>query len=218
MAFKHVYFYDDQTANISAVKKSLKDHVTCVYIPKKPTANLTVDAYSTNSGEYINGMSLQDIQGICANEPITDSLFAFDWDDTITCVCGVSYPPLGPGSKEISFDDERSLVYWPKGLEGYLASIMGGTERLTAVREMIDRLVANNNTVIILTNNESASIYGSRGTRPLFIEMVKKLHPKLAIVSTYTNYPTLEVNEETGEFEFASTKGQVLSDYIANKI
>jgi len=95
---------------------------------------------------------------------------------------------------------------------------MGGTERLTAVREMIDRLVANNNTVIILTNNESASIYGSRGTRPLFIEMVKKLHPKLAIVSTYTNYPTLEVNEETGEFEFASTKGQVLSDYIANKI
>lgn len=220
MTFKHVYFYDDQASNIRSVKNKLGDHVTCVHVPKKPTANLTVDAYSTNSGEYINGMSLHDIQqiGTDTNEPITDSLFAFDWDDTISCLDGVSYPPLGLGSKEISFDDERSLVYWPKGLEGYLVSIMGGSERLTAIREMIDRLTTNNNTVIILTNNASASIYGSRGTRPLFIEMVKKLHPKLGIVSSYTNYPTLEVNEETGEFEFASTKGKVLSDYMANKI
>lgn len=222
MAFQHVYFYDDQPGNIRAVKNKLGDHVTCVYVPKNPTENLTVDAYSTNSGEYINGISLHDIQQIGltdTNEPkLTDSLFAFDWDDTLSCVGGVSYPPLGPGKKEISFDDERSLIFWPKGLEGYLTSIMGGPERLAAIREMIIRLIANNNTVIILTNNESASIYGSRGARPLFIEMVKQLHPALAIVSSYTNYPTLEVNEETGEFEFASTKGVVLSDYLKNRM
>jgi hypothetical protein len=218
MTFNHVYFYDDQPANIRSAKNHLKEHVTCFHVPKKLTEKLTLDKYNTNTGEYINGISLADIQQICTDPIITDSLFAFDWDDTISCVDGVSYPPLGLGNKEISFDDERSLVFWPKGLEGYLASIMGGPERLAAVREMITRLIANNNTVVILTNNESSSIYGSRGTRPLFIEMVKKLHPALALISSYTNYPTLEVNEETGEFEYASTKGKVLSDYIANKI
>jgi hypothetical protein len=217
MSFKHVFFYDDQQSNIRSVNKALGDRVTCIYVPKKPAANLTVDIYCTNPGDYINGISLADIRQIGLTEPITDSLFAFDWDDTISCVSGVSYPPLGPGNKEISFDDERSLVFWAKGLEGYLESIMGGTERLAAIREMIDRLINNKNTVVILTNNESASIYGSRSTRPLFIEMVKKLHPKLAIVSSYTNYPTLEVNDETGEFEFASIKGAVLSDYIKNR-
>jgi hypothetical protein len=218
MSFNHVFFYDDQPSNIRSVKNVLGDRVTCVYVPKKPTANLTLDIYCTNPGDYINGISLADIQQIGTDPKIRDSLFAFDWDDTLSCVGGVSYPPLGPGNKEISFDDERSLVHWSKGLEGYLVSIMGGSERLTAIREMIIRLIANNNTVVILTNNESASIYGSRGTRPLFIEMVKKLHPKLAIISSYTNYPTLEVNEETGEFEFASTKGVVLSDYLKNRV
>jgi hypothetical protein len=221
MPFKHAYFYDDQLGNIRSVKNHLKEHVTCVHIPKKPTEKLTLDKYHTNTGEYINGIPLTDIHqiGTRANgAPITDSLFAFDWDDTITCVDGVSYPPLGLGNKEVSFDDERALVFWSNGLEGYLASIMGGTERMAAIREMIDRLIANNNTVLILTNNESASVYGSRGTRPLFIEMVKKLHLALALISSYTNYPTLEVNEETGEFEYSSTKGKVLSDYIANKI
>lgn len=220
MPFKHVYFYDDQIGNIRSVKNHLKEHVTCVHIPKKRTEQLTLDKYHTNTGEYINGIPLADIQqiGFDTNINCVDSLFAFDWDDTITCVDGVSYPPLGLGNKEVSFDDERALVFWPNGLEGYLASIMGGPERLAATREMIDRLIANNNTVLILTNNESASVYGSRGTRPLFIEMVKKLHPSLALISSYTNYPTLEVNEETGEFEYTSTKGKVLSDYIANKI
>ena len=218
MTFNHVYFYDDQLVNIRSVNNQLKDHVTCVHVPKKPTEKLTVDSYHTNPGDYIDGISLVDLGKIGADPIITGSLFAFDWDDTISCVDGVSYPQLGLGNKEISFDDERSLVFWPDGLEGYLASIMGGPERLAAIREMITRLIANNNTVVILTNNESASIYGSRGTRPLFIEMVKKLHQNLAIISSYTNYPTLEVNEETGEFEFASTKGKVLSDYIANII
>ena len=218
MTFEHVYFYDDQPRNIRSVKNQLKDRVTCVHVPTKPTEKLTLDSYHTNTCDYINGIPLVDIGKICSDPIITGSLFAFDWDYTITCVDGVSYPPLGLGNKEISFDDERSLVFWPDGLEGYLASIMGGPERLAAIREMITRLIANNNTVVILTNNESASIYGSRGTRPLFIEMVKKLHQNLAIISSYTNYPTLEVNEETGEFEFASTKGKALSDYIANKI
>jgi hypothetical protein len=223
MPFKHVYFYDDQIGNIRSVKNRLKDHVTCVHIPKKLTEKLDLDKYHTNTYDYVNGIPLADIKRIGFDTgindlPVTDSLFAFDWDDTITCVDGVSYPPLGLGNKEVSFDDERALVFWPNGLEGYLASIMGGPERLTAIREMIDRLIANNNTVLILTNNESASVYGSRGTRPLFIEMVKKLHLSLALISSYTNYPTLEVNEETGEFEYASTKGRILSDYIANKM
>ena len=223
MSFQHVYFYDDQLANIRSVKTHLNDHVTCVHFPKKPSESLPLDSYSTNPGDYINGIPLDMIRRIGFDTgkndaPITDSLFAFDWDDTITCVDGVSYPPMGMGRKEISFDDERSLVFWPDGLEGYLESIMAGPERVKAIREMVDRLISNNNTVIILTNNESASIYGSRGTRPLFIEMVKKLHSKLSIVSSYTNYPTLDVNEETGEFEYSSMKGKVISDYIANKI
>jgi hypothetical protein len=179
------------------------------------------DVYQTNLGDYVNGIPLTEIQRIgfdSSGALITGALFAFDWDETLSCVNGVSYAPVGPGKREVSFDDERALVFWPAGLDGYLESIMGGPERLTAIREMIDRLINHKNRVVILTNNESASIYGSRGTRPLFIEMVKKLHPRLALLSSYTNYPTMEVDDETGEFVFASTKGKVLADYIENGV
>jgi hypothetical protein len=47
--------------------------------------------------------------------------------------------------------------------------------------------------------------------------MVKKLHPLLAILSSYTNYPTIEVDEETGEYDYASTKGNVLAEYISSR-
>jgi hypothetical protein len=217
----HIYFYDDDQSNIRAVKRRLGDKVTCVHIPRRVSMNLNLDAYQTNVGDYINGIPLAEIQRIgfdASGAPITDALFAFDWDETLSCLNGVSYPPVGPGQREVSFDDERALKFWPAGLEGYLASIMGGPERLAAIREMIDRILANNNRVVILTNNESASVYGRRGTRPLFIEMVQKLHPRLALLSSYTNYPTMEVDEETGEFAYASTKGKVLGDYIENGV
>jgi hypothetical protein len=217
--FSHVYFYDDEYFNIRSVKRRLADQVTCVHIPKMPsTQQLAHDVYDTNYGEYVNGIPLAEIQWIGTGTPITGALFAFDWDETLSCVNGVTYAPVGPGKREVSFDDERALVFWPAGLDGYLESIMGGPERLAAIREMIDRLINHKNRVVILTNNESASIYGRRGTRPLFIEMVKKLHPRLALLSSYTNYPTMEVDEETGEFAFASTKGKVLADYIENGV
>ena len=219
MTFSHIYFYDDAPYNIRSVSQhpQLKDRVTCVLVPKKPTEELPLDIYHTNPGDYINGIPISDVRhiGLDANgTPATGSLFGFDWDDTLSCINGVSYPPVGPGEREVSFDDERSRVFWADGLEGYLVSIMGGPERLAAIREMIDRLIHYTNTAIILTNNESASVYGRRSTRPLFIEMVKKLHPSLVILSSYTNYPTMEVDEETGEFDYASTKGNVLADYI----
>ena len=220
--FSHVYFYDDDQSNIRSVKRRLGDQVTCVHVPKRLfTMNLHLDAYQTNVGDYVNGIPMAEIQriGFGTNGfPITGALFAFDWDETLSCVNGVSYPPLGPGQREVSFDDERSLKLWPDGLDGYLASLMGGPERLAAIRTMIDRLINHKNRVVILTNNESASVYGRRGTRPLFIEMVQKLHPKLALLSSYTNYPTMEVDDETGEFAYASTKGKVLGDYIENGV
>jgi hypothetical protein len=220
--FAHVYFYDDDQSNIRSVKRRLGDQVTCVHVPKRLfTMNLHLDAYQTNIGDYVNGIPMAEIQRIgfeTNGAPITDALFAFDWDETLSCVNGVSYAPLGPGQREVSFDDERSLKLWPAGLDGYLASLMGGPERLAAIRAMIDRLINNKNRVVILTNNESASVYGRRATRPLFIEMVQKLHPKLALLSSYTNYPTMEVDDETGEFVYASTKGKVLGDYIENGV
>lgn len=222
MTYSHVYFYDDDQSNIRSVKRSLGDQVTCVHVPKRvSTKQLQLDVYQTNIGDYINGIPLTEIQriGFGTNGAlITDALFAFDWDETLSCVNGVVYAPLGPGQREVSFDDDRSLKFWPAGLDGYLASLMGGPERLAAIRTMIDRLINNKNRVVILTNNESASVYGRRGTRPLFIEMVQKLHPKLALLSSYTNYPTMEVDDETGEFVFASTKGKVLGDYIENGV
>ena len=220
--FSHVYFYDDDLSNIRSVKRCLADRVTCVHIPKiTPTQPLANDIYQTNLGEYVNGIPLAEIQRIGFDSngaPITGTLFVFDWDETLSCINGVSFPPVGPGQREVSFDDERALKLWPDGLDGYLASIMGGPERLAAIRGMIDRLINHKNRVVILTNNESASVYGRRGTRPLFIEMVHKLHPRLAILSSYTNYPTMEVDDETGEFAYASTKGKVLCDYIENGV
>lgn len=220
--FSHIYFYDDDQSNLRSVKRRLGDQVTCVHVPKRlSTMQLQLDIYQTNIGDYVNGISLADIQriGFDSNEaPITDALFAFDWDETLSCLNGVSYAPVGQGQREVSFDDERALKFWPEGLDGYLASIMGGPDRLAAIREMIDRLINNKNRVVILTNNESASVYGRRGTRPLFIEMVQRLHPRLALLSSYTNYPTIEVDEETGEFAYASTKGKVLGDYIENGV
>ncbi len=214
----HVYFYDDDQSNIRAVKRRLGDQVTCIHVPKRlSTMQLQQDVYQTNIGDYVNGIPMAEIQriGLDSNgAPITDALFAFDWDETLSCLNGVSYAPLGPGQREVSFDDERALKFWPAGVDGYLSSIMGGPDRLAAIREMIGRLINNKNRVVILTNNESASVYGRRGTRPLFIEMVQKLHPRLALLSSYTNYPTIEVDEETGEFAYASTKGKVLGDYI----
>lgn len=217
--FSHVYFYDDENDNIRSVKRRLGERVTCFHIPKTTLKQeLKHDLYETNPGDYVNGIPFATIEQIGVGATITEALFAFDWDETLSCVNGVSYPPVGTGQREVSFDDERSLVFWPDGLEGYLVSIMGGSERLAAIRDMIDRLLANKNRVVILTNNESASIYGRRGTRPLFIEMVRKLHSGVGILSSYTNYPTMEVDEETGEFGFTSTKGNVLWDYIQNGV
>ena len=212
--FSHVYFYDDDQSNIYSVKKHLANKVTCTYFPNKTQEQLTHDIYQTNPGDYINGIPLTEIRRIGFDVPITYSLFAFDWDETISCVNGVSYPPLGPNESAISFDDARSLVFWPDGLEGYLVSIMGGPERISAIRDMFDRLINHKNTVVILTTNESASIYGMRGTRPLFIEMVNKLHPNITVLSSYTHYPKMELNEETGHFEYASIKGNVLLEYL----